>query len=128
MSKLHASVYFRLGEYSWSAATAIQQYIPAMKTCLGEIHVHGFISYYSQRYTHWYITTVHYINFADLVVIHDCVEGLDPHGVNVPVQHDPLGVAISQVGEVSHNGGEQAWEEEHSVQPQHPPVQLLVQA
>ena len=98
------------------------------ETCLGEIHVHSCISYYSQRYTHWYITTVHYINFADLVVIHDCVEGLDPHGVNVPVQHDPLGVVISQVGEVSHNGGEQAWEEEHSVQPQHPPVQLHVQA
>ena len=98
------------------------------ETCLGEIHVHGFISYYSQRYTHWYITTVHYINFADLVVIHDCVEGLDPHGVNVPVQHDPLGVVISQIGEVSHHGGEQAWEEEHSVQPQHPPVQLHVQA
>ena len=55
------------------------------ETCLGEINVHGFISYYSQRYTHWYITTVYYINFADLVVIHDCVEGLDPHGVNVPV-------------------------------------------
>ena len=43
-----------------------------------------------------------------LVVIHDGVEGLDPHGVYVPVQDDPLGAVVRDVGQVPHDGGEEA--------------------
>ena len=39
---------------------------------------------------------------------HDCVEGLDPHGVDVAVEDDPLGTVGGEVGLVSHDGGEEA--------------------
>lgn len=31
---------------------------------------------------------------TDLIVVHNCVEGLDPHGVNVPVKNDPFGAIV----------------------------------
>ena len=43
-----------------------------------------------------------------LVVVHDSVERLNPHWVNVSIQHNPLWVVIGEVGHVSHDGGEQA--------------------
>ena len=43
-----------------------------------------------------------------LVVIHDRVERLDPHRINVPVQHNPLGRVAGEVGQVPHDGGEEA--------------------
>lgn len=43
----------------------------------------------------------------DLVVIHDGVEGLDPHGINVTIQYDPLGAITGHVGQVSHDHREQ---------------------
>lgn len=46
-----------------------------------------------------------------LVVIHDRVERLNPHGVYVPVQDNPLGTIVGDVGQVPHDGGEQAWRE-----------------
>lgn len=49
--------------------------------------------------------------FAYLVVIHDSVERLDPHGVDVPIQHDPLGAIVSDVGQVPHDRGEEACRE-----------------
>ena len=39
---------------------------------------------------------------------HDCVEGLDPHGVDVAVEDDPLGTVGGEVGLVAHDGGEEA--------------------
>ena len=47
-------------------------------------------------------------SFKYLIVIHYCIEGLDPHWVNVSIQHNPLGVIIGEVGHVPHDGGEQA--------------------
>ena len=44
----------------------------------------------------------------DLVVVHHGVEGLDPHGVNVPVQDNPLRPLLAEVAEVPHDAGEQA--------------------
>lgn len=46
---------------------------------------------------------------ADLVVIHDGIERLDPHWVNVSIQHYPLGVVSSHVGHVSHDVGKQTY-------------------
>ena len=45
---------------------------------------------------------------ANLVVIHDGVERFYPHGVNVPVQDYPLGAVVGHVGQVSHDGREEA--------------------
>ena len=39
---------------------------------------------------------------------HDGVEGLDPHGIDVAVEDDPLGTVGGEVGLVSHDGGEEA--------------------
>mmetsp|Transcript_31715 Transcript_31715/g.90095 ORF Transcript_31715/g.90095 Transcript_31715/m.90095 type:complete len:624 (+) Transcript_31715:5424-7295(+) len=36
------------------------------------------------------------------VVVHDAVHGLDPVGVQVAVQQDPLGVLVRQVGQLAH--------------------------
>ena len=44
---------------------------------------------------------------AYLVVVHDGVEGLDPHGVDVTVQHDPLGAVTRHVTQVPHDHREQ---------------------
>ena len=57
--------------------------------------------------TSYGITIIHFV-LPHLVVIHDSVEGLDPHGVNVPIQHDPLGEVGRHVGQVTHDGGEKA--------------------
>ena len=46
---------------------------------------------------------------AYLVVIHDGVEGLDPHGINVAIQHNPLGSVARHVAQVTHDHREQAW-------------------
>ena len=46
----------------------------------------------------------------NLVVIHDGVERFDPHRVYVPIQDDPLGAIMSDVGQVPHYGGEKACE------------------
>ena len=46
---------------------------------------------------HWY-----------LIIVHDSVERLDPHWINVPVQYDPLWTVTGQVGHVTHYDGEQA--------------------
>lgn len=43
-----------------------------------------------------------------LVVVHERVEGLDPHGVDVAIQDDPLGSVASHVGLVAHQAGEKA--------------------
>ena len=43
----------------------------------------------------------------DLVVVHDGVERLDPHGVDVSVQHDPARVVARHLSEVSHDHREQ---------------------
>ena len=47
----------------------------------------------------------------NLVVIHDSVEGLDPHGVYISIQNNPLWGLIGVVGEVSHDAGIQACKE-----------------
>lgn len=39
-----------------------------------------------------------------LVVIHDCVERLNPHGVYVSIQDNPLGPVVCDVGQVPHDG------------------------
>ena len=44
----------------------------------------------------------------DLVVIHDSVETLNPHWINVPIQDNPLWAISRQVGSVSHDVGEQS--------------------
>lgn len=44
-----------------------------------------------------------------LVVIHDSVEWLNPHRINVSVQDDPLGVFSWQVGLLPHDHGKQPW-------------------
>lgn len=43
-----------------------------------------------------------------LVIIHKGVEALDPHGVDIPVEHDPLGPRARHVGHVAHYSREQA--------------------
>ena len=40
------------------------------------------------------------------VVVHDAVHVLDPVGVEVAVEDDPLGVGVGRVGEVAHDTGE----------------------
>lgn len=45
---------------------------------------------------------------SHLVVVHNSVERLDPHGVYVSIEHDPLGAVVSDVGQVPHDGGEEA--------------------
>lgn len=47
---------------------------------------------------------------SNLVVIHDSVERLNPHWVYVPIQDNPLGAIMSDVGQVPHYGGEKACE------------------
>ena len=47
-------------------------------------------------------------NITYLIVIHDSVEGLDPHGVNVTIQNNPFGGFTGVVGKVSHNAGIEA--------------------
>ena len=42
-----------------------------------------------------------------LIVIHDSVERLYPHGVNISIQNYPFGAIIAHVGQVTHNGGEE---------------------
>lgn len=39
-----------------------------------------------------------------LVVVHDRVERLNPHGVYVPVEDNPLGTVVRDVGQVPHDG------------------------
>ena len=41
------------------------------------------------------------------VVVHDAVHVLDPVGVEVAVEHDPLGVGVGRIGEVAHHAREQ---------------------
>ena len=48
-----------------------------------------------------------YVVQLNLVVIHDSVERLNPHGVDVSIQDDPLGAVIAEVGQVPHDAGEQ---------------------
>ena len=42
-----------------------------------------------------------------LVVIHDGVERLNPHWVNISIQNNPLGVVTGEVSHVSHQDGVQ---------------------
>ena len=42
-----------------------------------------------------------------LVVIHDSVEGLDPHRINVSIKDNPLRVIPSHIGHISHDTGKQ---------------------
>lgn len=49
---------------------------------------------------------------SHLVVIHDCVEWLDPHRVDVSVQNDPLGSIVADISQFTHNVGEEACGEE----------------
>lgn len=42
-----------------------------------------------------------------LIVIHDSVEGLYPHGVYITIQHYPLGVVRRHIGHVTHYVGKQ---------------------
>ena len=44
----------------------------------------------------------------NLVVIHDSVEGLDPHGINVPIQNNPLWTISREVCCVPHDVGEES--------------------
>ena len=44
----------------------------------------------------------------DLVVIHDSVEGFNPHRIDITIQYNPFGAIMSDVGEISHNCGKQA--------------------
>ena len=46
-------------------------------------------------------------NVSDLVIVHDSIEGLNPHRVNVTIKNNPLGVVPSQIGHVSHDVGKQ---------------------
>lgn len=43
---------------------------------------------------------------TDLIVIHNCVERLDPHRVNVPIKNNPFGPIMCDGGQLSHGGGE----------------------
>ena len=43
----------------------------------------------------------------DLVVIHDSVQGLDPHWIDVAIKKDPLGSVSLQVGNVPHDARKQ---------------------
>ena len=45
----------------------------------------------------------------DLVVVHHCVERLDPHRVDVSVQDDPPRVVASHLSQVTHNHREQSY-------------------
>lgn len=42
-----------------------------------------------------------------LVVVHDGIQGLDPHGINVSVKYNPFWTVSRQVGQVSHDDREQ---------------------
>lgn len=42
-----------------------------------------------------------------LVVIHDGVQGLNPHGINVTIQNDPFRPVGGHIGKVSHDDREQ---------------------
>lgn len=44
---------------------------------------------------------------TNLIVIHDRVQGLDPHGVDVSIEDDPLGPLMRDVGQVTHRGREE---------------------
>lgn len=44
---------------------------------------------------------------TDLIVIHNGVEGLNPHRVNIPVQNNPFGSIVGHWGQLSHGRGEQ---------------------
>lgn len=45
----------------------------------------------------------------DLVIIHDSVERLNPHRINVTIQHDPFRTVTSLLTEVSHQRREETW-------------------
>lgn len=49
------------------------------------------------------MTDGHIIDYCHLIVIHDSVERLYPHRVNISIQYYPLGVVPSHVGKVSHD-------------------------
>ena len=46
-----------------------------------------------------------------LIIVHDSVQGLDPHGVNVSIENNPLGAVVIDVRKISHDGGEQPCKE-----------------
>ena len=43
----------------------------------------------------------------NLVVVHDGVEGLNPHGINVTIQDNPFGSVSRDVSQVSHDSREE---------------------
>jgi hypothetical protein len=45
---------------------------------------------------------------SDLVVVHDTVHALDPVGIQVAIEHDPLCVLVRSSGKVAHDGRQQA--------------------
>ena len=40
---------------------------------------------------------------TDLVVIHDSIQRLNPHWIDITIQHDPLWIVIFHVGHVTHH-------------------------
>ena len=45
-----------------------------------------------------------------LVVVHDCIQWLDPHWINVTVKYNPLWAVIVDWCQVTHDGRKQTWE------------------
>ena len=55
------------------------------------------------RFPNYQNIQTHTIISLHLVVIHDSVEGLDPHGVNVSIQNNPFWVVSINVGQITHD-------------------------
>lgn len=51
------------------------------------------------------------VSFIHLVIIHDCVQGFDPQGVNIPVQDNPGWPIVPEICLLSQNGREEACKE-----------------
>lgn len=42
-----------------------------------------------------------------LIIIHDCIQRLNPHGINVSIQHYPFGTVVGHIGHITHDAREQ---------------------
>lgn len=38
-----------------------------------------------------------------LVIVHYCVQRLNPHWIDIAIQHNPLGPGVADVGQLTHD-------------------------
>ena len=90
LDKIHFSAILCLATYDWFCADGLHIWLQAWSfICRTLVNLNKFKM------------------FTDLVVIHDCVEGFNPHRVNVSIQDNPLRSIWCQVSQVSHDHREQ---------------------